>query len=418
MKNIYAFSNGLRIEPVVATAANREGELEVIAGKLNMFDGSVTREFVTLNQSQVLTNKTISGTVNTLSNIAYSSLAALTSGNIIVGNVSNVAASVALTGDATISNIGAITVLNSSVIGKVLTGFVSGAGTVSASDTILQAFNKLAGNASINTGDVTLTAIGATANANGATLTGQVLNLQPASASFGGVVTTGTQTIAGDKTLSGNTLTSGRFRTSGVTANDQEDNAVVTGANATLTTPTKGIVRLTNASLTSVDGITAPSVPQYVTISNVTGAAIVVNNDTGTAANRILTGTGNGISLANNATIVLYYDQTTTKWRIVGGSGGGGSTAVVSKTANYTAVAGTDNVILCSASGGAFTITLPAVASNSGIQFTIKKTDSTASVVTIDGNASETIDGALTKALANQYDSFTIVCSGTAWSII
>ena len=50
---------------------------------------------------------------------------------------------------------------------------------------------------------VTLSAIGATANANGATLTGQVLNLQPADASFGGVVTTGTQTFAGAKTLTG-----------------------------------------------------------------------------------------------------------------------------------------------------------------------------------------------------------------------
>jgi hypothetical protein len=48
---------------------------------------------------------------------------------------------------------------------------------------------------------VTLSAIGSTANANGATLTGQVLNLQPADASFGGVVTTGTQTFAGAKTF-------------------------------------------------------------------------------------------------------------------------------------------------------------------------------------------------------------------------
>jgi len=53
------------------------------------------------------------------------------------------------------------------------------------------------------TGVSSLTAIGATPNANGATITGSALNLQPASASFGGVVTTGTQTIAGAKTLSG-----------------------------------------------------------------------------------------------------------------------------------------------------------------------------------------------------------------------
>jgi hypothetical protein len=49
---------------------------------------------------------------------------------------------------------------------------------------------------------ITLSAIGSVPNANAATLTGSVLNLQPASASFGGVVTTGDQTFAGAKTFS------------------------------------------------------------------------------------------------------------------------------------------------------------------------------------------------------------------------
>jgi hypothetical protein len=50
-------------------------------------------------------------------------------------------------------------------------------------------------------GGVTLSAIGSTPNANGATLTGAALNLEPASASFGGVVTTGTQAFNGTKTF-------------------------------------------------------------------------------------------------------------------------------------------------------------------------------------------------------------------------
>ena len=45
-----------------------------------------------------------------------------------------------------------------------------------------------------------LSAIGAVPNANGATITGSVLNLQPASVSFGGVITTLAQSIAGRKT--------------------------------------------------------------------------------------------------------------------------------------------------------------------------------------------------------------------------
>lgn len=60
-----------------------------------------------------------------------------------------------------------------------------------------------AGLSGTNTGDVTLTAVGSTPSANGASLSGQALTLQPASATQPGVVTTGTQTIAGNKTLSG-----------------------------------------------------------------------------------------------------------------------------------------------------------------------------------------------------------------------
>jgi hypothetical protein len=59
-------------------------------------------------------------------------------------------------------------------------------------------------------GGVTLGAVGSTPNANGATLTGSELSLEPASASFPGVVTTGAQTLAGAKTLANDlTLTTG-----------------------------------------------------------------------------------------------------------------------------------------------------------------------------------------------------------------
>ena len=54
-----------------------------------------------------------------------------------------------------------------------------------------------------NTGDITLTAVGSTPSANGASLSSQALTLQPADATNPGVVTTGTQTFAGTKTFSG-----------------------------------------------------------------------------------------------------------------------------------------------------------------------------------------------------------------------
>jgi hypothetical protein len=53
---------------------------------------------------------------------------------------------------------------------------------------------------------ITLSAIGAVPNANAATLTGSVLSLEPASDSFGGVVTVATQTFAGNKTFRDQTI--------------------------------------------------------------------------------------------------------------------------------------------------------------------------------------------------------------------
>ncbi len=51
------------------------------------------------------------------------------------------------TGEASLSA-GVVTLLNSAVISKVLTGYISGAGTIAATDTILQAIQKLNGNIS------------------------------------------------------------------------------------------------------------------------------------------------------------------------------------------------------------------------------------------------------------------------------
>jgi len=90
---------------------------------------------------------------------------------------------------------------------------------------------------------------------------------------------------------------------------------------------------------------------------------------------------------------------------------------VVSKTGNYTSTIA-DYLILCDASSGVFTITLPASAGVKGRQYTIKKTDSSQNSIAIDGNAAETIDGQATKSLNLQYESITIQSDGSNWFII
>lgn len=71
----------------------------------------------------------------------------LTENFILVGDASNLSQGVAMSGEASIVSSGAVTLSNAAVIAKVLTGYVSGAGSVSASDSILSAVQKLNGNA-------------------------------------------------------------------------------------------------------------------------------------------------------------------------------------------------------------------------------------------------------------------------------
>lgn len=78
--------------------------------------------------------------------VTTAATSALTSGHIFVGNASNIATDVAMSSEASISSSGAVTIANSAVIGKVITGFSSGSGELLATDSILQAVNKLDGN--------------------------------------------------------------------------------------------------------------------------------------------------------------------------------------------------------------------------------------------------------------------------------
>lgn len=96
---------------------------------------------------------------------------------------------------------------------------------------------------------------------------------------------------------------------------------------------------------------------------------------------------------------------------------GGRKIAHVAKTSGpYTATT-SDHVILCDGTSGSFTINLPAVATSDKVTYFIKHISTGANTITVDGNASETIDNATTQALPAG-TAITIVCDGTEWHII
>lgn len=91
------------------------------------------------------------------------------------------------------------------------------------------------------------------------------------------------------------------------------------------------------------------------------------------------------------------------------------NTRTVSAGATATS---SDYTILCDASGGAFTLALPAAASVPRQELVIKKIDASANVVTVDPNGSETIDGALTMGLSSSMQSIVIQSNGVAWFVL
>ena len=94
---------------------------------------------------------------------------------------------------------------------------------------------------------------------------------------------------------------------------------------------------------------------------------------------------------------------------------------VSAKTSNFSVGTGEDHTVYpVDATGGAVTASLPSFSGvYDGFEVTIKKIDASANAVTVDGSGSETIDDALTVALASRYASVTLVCdmTNTKWRI-
>lgn len=167
------------------------------------------------------------------------------------------------------------------------------------------------------------------------------------------------------------------------------------------------------------------------------GATLQMANVTGTAASPAVTFNNSGIHNDNtnasfgldiyesgykekfrlDATGLVVSTQVNTNATSTLQSKGSFSTNIVSTAAAYTALA-TDFTILADATSGAFTVTLPAAAAIKGRIYVIKKIDSSINAVTVDGNASETIDGATTKAITLQYSAAMIQSDGANWRII
>lgn len=161
-----------------------------------------------------------------------------------------------------------------------------------------------------------------------------------------------------------------------------------------------------------------------------TNVAMIEATSDGTGSARTFAiGNGTGTSVAEFSTAGLRttpvkpkvdssYDLggVSLRWRTTYTDG------IATNVETFTAASDTldakNNVCLCNCTSNAITINLPAASTASGLQYQIKKTDSSTNAVTIDADGSETIDGAATQVINAQYQSLTVVSDGSNWHII
>ena len=292
---------------------------------------------VVLADASTLEGTTLKSTVVNSSLTSVGTLASLTVTAPIGGSITGNAATATtagtvtnpnLTGEVTTSGLTA-TVANSAVIGKVLTGYTSGAGTVAATDTILQAIQKLNGNAgggAAAAGTLTGATLAANVLASSLTSVGTLANLTVTNTITGSVsgnaatVTTNAN-LTGHITSTGNAAVLGSFTSAQLrTALTDETGtgAAVFAATPTFATSVVGSASMDvfNTTSTTVNGFGAATA---MTLGATTGSAAIrnptltVGNTTSTIATA--SGTANTLTLQPYGSLVL----SPTSSSVVGG---------------------------------------------------------------------------------------------------
>jgi hypothetical protein len=127
--------------------------------------------------------------------------------------------------------------------------------------------------------------------------------------------------------------------------------------------------------------------------------------------------------IESGSIVTVVYDGTNfqmTSQVAAAASSGAPAAATSAKTAAYTVIAGdAGSTILCSAASADYAVALTAAATlGDGFTVTIKKSDATKFMITINPDGTETIDGLLDLKLRNEHSEATLICDGSNWHLI
>ena len=192
---IYNGTKWVLVTPAAGVTSVNGSQGAVTVNAINQLTGDAAAGPASGSQSQVLTLATVNSNVGTFGS----------STSIPTFTVNAKGLITAASGNAVVAPAGTLsgTTLNSTVVNSSLTSV--GTLTSLTVSGAMSASNFSGSSSGTNTGDITLTAFGSTPNADGASLSGQALTLQPADGTHPGGVSITTQTFAGSKTVGFNT---------------------------------------------------------------------------------------------------------------------------------------------------------------------------------------------------------------------
>jgi len=150
----------------------------------------------------------------------------------------------------------------------------------------------------------------------------------------------------------------------------------------------------------------ATAATAFNALSPVTTKGDLVAGDGANSATRLAVGTNGFVLKANSA------QATGLEWGTAVAQ-----LSVTTKTTTYSATSA-DDVILCDATAGAFTITLPTASGITGKELIFVKIGTDTNRVTVDGSGTETIGGPVDEKLAIPNSRMHIVSDGTNWRVI
>ena len=263
---------------------------------------------------------------------------------------------------------------------------------------------------------------------------------------IGSTVSSARFTIGGNSSLAAWGNNGAVYRMLAATYTDTSTSASTTVATAHANSFLGITIAATNASVTYTRSATmfiggAPTAGTNVTITN--AYSLYVNAGNAYFADNVSINTFNTSAELNvaslteqlrleysTAVIASFTVSSLGDLQIAPSSSGGarqtslvGAMALPWESVSVTTTLGkTHYAIEFDCSGGARTANLPTAASSfvngTGRIYVIRKSDSSANTLTIDGNGSETINGTTTKVINAQYGTYVIQSNGTSWGVI